>query len=828
MDFSLFLDPADIDPAAPNWILNKKFGEFSSAALPAKSPITNRYTALSLYNTTGAGAIYAAASGTLKVDYFNPYYGARSLHLGSISLFPLPQRVSVLLEVTPFKGMGSTWDPQANYLDDFYITGFRYDALDTEKLKASTLPSLRESTFPRIGTDTLDNDTLFRMFLQGYVNVNVEAGDLLSEGSASGSTYFIDFSVLTNEGPIDPSYFYSEVREKVTQGTDAVDDFLHESVAKYQGPLIDPSLTEDDVLDLSETNIFPWSSLVKARKRLGMTSDIWRAIRDNQKRLFEDQLLVKTGHYSGSGSPKYFEYDDNDRDNLFMLEAVTEFYLNFDEPWDATKSPAPIDFDEPALTGTSATVAGHRLTFSSPISVSKLRRNHHWIYLKQDSARPSKLYRIIFIDSSGTYVRLDAEPVLDAATTEWEIEVRIKVDFLPQEGFVATGVSGGGAGSGSAVVSLDSGANLRQLKAGFDVIKFYSADTSLRASQTYLITDFDDDTKEVTIEGDLDFSGTSAWKIISVPEMVLIDPFGPRFRGAGGTSSSPSQLDVPDPPDYLLESVNDNFDRVYIREDTSSRKTFQVTSVTDPTNILNLDGSVALGSTPTDWELPAGVGGRLNNAKSVRVNANQYDNYEGMLFVVHEGSVRGSFPWSSYTSRSNGPDDESNSSSKGNRRYDLISYRSGSYYINYTFAVVDAFALGLYDGTVEALRYFETPPVSVDTKEGPGGYGWGTYGKAGIRLHTGHADDGDRSSGSDGCMVSYQYASLRKLMLDRYQYVYRLLHDGAEDPAMDLLYNAEHEKAVKARKGNKVTSAQWNDKMRSFLYLIRPDEQPHT
>ena len=40
----MFLDPADIDPASPNWIVNKKFGDFHSASSPATPPSTNRYT----------------------------------------------------------------------------------------------------------------------------------------------------------------------------------------------------------------------------------------------------------------------------------------------------------------------------------------------------------------------------------------------------------------------------------------------------------------------------------------------------------------------------------------------------------------------------------------------------------------------------------------------------------------------------------------------------------------------------------------------------------------------------------------------------------------
>ena len=142
--------------------------------------------------------------------------------------------------------------------------------------------------------------------------------------------------------------------------------------------------------------------------------------------------------------------------------------------------------------------------------------------------------------------------------------------------------------------------------------------------------------------------------------------------------------------------------------------------------------------------------------------------------------------------------------------------------------MIDPFAIGVYDGTVEALRYFETPPVSQDTNDGPGGYGWGTYGKTGIRLHHGHADDGDNSSGSAGCMVSFTYYSLRDLMLDKYQETYRLINGGVNDPNLQPLDNLNHDAAMAAKDANTITSAAWDTKLRSFLYPIRPDEQPHT
>lgn len=826
MEYSLFLDPADIDPAGPNWNLNKNFGDFASGSMPAASPITNRYTSLSLYSLAPTDNLLAAASGTLRVDYFNDYHGKDPLEVGDIELFGVPDRTSVILEVNPLKGMGSTWDATANYVEEYRILGFRYEEIDTASLRENVMELLRTSVFPAEGLASLDDDEIFLMFLQGFLSVDIGMGEPIATGGFYGSNYHVDFSVLTDKGPISPSYFYDEVKDDVTQGASEVANLL--AIAPEAWPLIDPSLSVEDVVTASETNIFPWSSLSKAKSDLSIPYEDWVMIRDNQKQLFEEQLLVKTGHYSGGGSPKYFEYDDNDRQNLFMLEAVTEFYLNFDEPWDVTKSPAPIDWSEDKLSGMSASMTGHRLIFDSPIDVSKLRANHHWIYLQRDSVRPNKMYRMVVIDGAGGYVDLDGEPVLDApyANTEWEIDVRIKVNFLDQEGYTAVGVSGGGAGSGSAVVSLDSGTNLREVTVGHDVIYFEGADPALRASKTYLITDVDDATKEVTIEGDLYFASFTSWRIISVPKLILIDPFGSRFKGEGATSSAATELDLPDPPGLSLVSVNDDFDRVYIDEDTSDRKTLQVSSVDDATNVLSLAGVVTLGATPSDWGIPAGIGGRLNNVVSIRVNATNYDNYDGMMFAVHKGEIVGSWPWTSYTSRSHiGTDLDS--SSKGNRRYHLYSNfatGNGAAYRNYALAVVDKFAS--YDGTVEAYRYFESPPVSKDTDNGPGGYGWGTDGKTGIRLHHGNSSSRSTTTGSAGCMVSSRYYSLRDLMLDKYQEAYTLL-TGAPNAALTPLNDLNHAQGSAAHGAGAPNAAAWNNTLHSTLFLIHPDEQPH-
>lgn len=769
--------------------------------------------------------IRAAATGTLKVDFVNPYGDSDPISPTDVGDIEIPERLGLVLTIDPFEGMGGSMTPDFNKVGNFLVTGFRYEQLDANSLQYYLVDNLRTSVFPNNSLESLTDDEVFKLFVMGYLSVKVTVGDVIASAGEYDSYYYVDFSVHTDQGPIHPSYLYDEVRSNVIDGTSAVDDLL--STAENTWPLTDPSATVGDILLATASDIYPWSALEQAKSDIGIDHADWMSVKDNQKQLFEAQLKERTGH--GSGGSEYFHYDDNDRKNLFLLEAVTEYFLNFDEPWDAALSPSPVPWGQSPQSGSGATLSGATLTFASAISVSYLREMHHWIYIAADETRPGKMYRIMSVDPSGASVTLDSEPSLagGGSTTDWHIDVRIKVNFFDPEGSSASVVSASGTLSYESVVQLDPGTDFSEVKAGFSTIYLEDADLSYHKTKTFLISDFDPELEQVTVEVYLSFSGSSDWRITNPPKLVIIDPLGPRVSGSGATLTSAPDVDLPDNPPFDMATVNTEFDHIYLEEDGSNRKTFRIKTKTDPTNVMAVDGTPAFASSPSNWSIPAGIGGSQNNVKSILTPSGAYDNYDGMLFLVHDNAVQATFPWSSYSSRKYiGQDIET--SVKGNRRYDLISFTSSNEKLHYCFKVEDPFSG--YDGVLEALKYYDTPPVPWDTTGGP----TNGNGKTQIRIHWGYSTNKNQNNGSAGCLVSYGFLQLRNMMVDIHNASYQARDTGGATTDPDLtrltgVTQAQNDDAHRDyRNWNGWDKITWQDKLQSRLYLIRPDELPHT
>lgn len=820
MDYALFVDSGDIAVSAPKWSLLRNFGEPHPDPLPVAMPRYNRHSSVMLYSSTGPLEIRAVAGGNLKVDFLHPYGGGEGFNPDHITVENIPERISLILKIHPFKGMGASLDVSTNKVAGYQVIGYRYEEVDTASLQVYLLDKLRESAFPKQSLEKYPDEDLFKMFIAGELEAKVEAGEAFGKSGEFDSNYFIDFSVHTDQGPIHPSFFYEEVRDKVTDGTAYVDDLL--AIAPNNWPLVSATATVGDAIAASSTKIYPWSVWLQAKSDIGIDFADWYTIKENQKQLFEAQLKERTGQ--SSGGAEYFQFDDNDRMNLFMLEAVTEYFLNYDEPWDSTLSPKPIPWSEPDLTGTGATIAGAAVMFSSPISISYLRKMHHWIYIAEDEARPSKMYRIMGIDPSGTFVLIDYPPSLagGGSTSDWKIDVRFKVNWLDPEGTAAS-VAPATAPAGKTVIQLDGETDFSEVKANYDIITIEEADESTHGTKSFLITAYDPESNQVTVDKVLTFSGSSDWRITTSPKFVIVDPLGPRLSGSGAVPG-PSQVDLPDNPPMNLEHVSPEFDHIYLEEETSPRKTFRIYSRIEPSNVTYLNGTPSLAASSSAWGIPAGIGGSQNNVKSIYVAPGNYDNYDGMLFLVHNNEIKATFPWSSYSSRKYIGVEEG-SSIKGNRRYDVRSYVSGKEKLHYCFKVEDPFSD--YDGVLEAPKYFQSPPVPMDTTNGP----TGNEGKTEIRIHWGYKDNSTNCNGSAGCLVSPTFLVMRNLLLDIHNAGYQKRTGKKTDPEVTLLTNV-----TQARNDEiyawwnprlDLDGVTWEDKLWSRLYLIRPDELPH-
>jgi hypothetical protein len=322
--------------------------------------------------------------------------------------------------------------------------------------------------------------------------------------------------------------------------------------------------------------------------------------------------------------------------------------------------------------------------------------------------------------------------------------------------------------------------------------------------------------------------------LLSGWHLVLVDSFGGRLNGAAATAvGDVVTLDgLPNP-----SKVNPNFDTIYLPNDTArASKTYRITAVNDVQRTVTLDGRPSLTGGSSRWHVPAGVSGQL---PPLAYNlgpggALGFDHFDGAMFIVKDGVVHLRFRWNSYTSR-NYPhprDVQYLSSMRGNKRYDFSSFRSPrkGAFRNYNFKVKDAGAA--YDGVREARFYFSTP-VTPDVA--PAGADPNGGGKTQIRIHHTVTNAAGGGCSSAGCIVSGDFYAFRDAMIDLYQTDFAAAHGGRRDAAMDRLRGADHAQSQTIWRrtqgedhsaGPTVTAAEWDDRMRGTLWLVRPDERP--
>jgi hypothetical protein len=455
--------------------------------------------------------------------------------------------------------------------------------------------------------------------------------------------------------------------------------------------------------------------------------------------------------------------------------------------------------------------------------------------------------------------------------------------------------------------------------AGYPQLKSFLYDTLLldeddkkrRPSQLYRITAVDNGRAEKTVTLDptdlppkLD-GKKSRWTINQRPIIVVIDPLGARQNDHGqptvwqgktakvlGTDAKNAQWTVLDLEDLSqtqsLARVNLRFDTIYLADDDVNAhrpaRTYRIMALgPQPQNFpgpptsaeharrISVEGVPVLPATGSRWHLPAGLSGAMPNLAydlgtpvpggapnpAQRV-ARGFDHYDAVLFIVHGGQIRGSFRWSSFTSRDHGTWSggswwESLSSIRGNARYYFSSYRSGGDFKNYTLAVIDAnpppygldpkppHAITGHAGrdTVQQARfYFGTPNLPNPNDDILQDH-IRMDAKGEIRLHRGSINrgaptalipNGRAGTGSAGCLTSPAYVQMRTSLVRLFeteyrkfygqvdQQVHKLIQHGATNQGSQDLYNGIV--------GNGLAQGDWDDKLVGILWLIRPDEPP--
>jgi hypothetical protein len=643
---------------------------------------------------------------------------------------------------------------------------------------------------------------------------------------------------MNDDGPVDPSHACDWMRDHVLDGIPAVDAFLLFSPRRW--PVIDPS--GPDPTEATETNLFSMAVLEQLRKDLDLTRDEYRIVGDAQKALHRERLLVRVGSPPAGSTAPPFEFDSDDWRNLFQLEAVAEFYANFrppvvagdyvdhnGDPWagDAVPSEpgAPdavdrtADFLDPE--GDDATVVGTTVRFvgSEPLPYTRTGLNRDTIVLENDAVRPTKTYSIQSLTSGqnpdGTQwegVTLYAAPT--PGTTSWRINQRpIIVVIDPFGAREQKGVTLSGSGA----------------------VQINPADPTI-----------------IRLDGN--------------PDLTKVN----RKRTDGPTNAYPN-ANPPKDPSYQAGA----FDTIYFASDAAptlggrpARK-YRIKSVDLNNHTVEVEGGVPQFTNGVSaWHIPAGVSGQnvplyydlgphavtLANDAAPRDDTRGTDHYDGAAFVVFNGRIRHMTRISTYTSRLYPAGHGYLSSTRGNGRYYVRSIRGDSKFKNYCFTVED-FSFGARPARGERSRenypaigvrfaryYFgQTMGPAADDSVPPPAPGQHTNptdpgtGKTGVLIHAGSTGPWS-NSGSAGCFVSPIINTLRKAIVDiaaddfvastpgaaRPRYAQKL-SDATQGASQTLWVNTNNAALPPA---DKLTAAEWDDRIFYTLWLIRPDERP--
>jgi hypothetical protein len=750
-------------------------------------------------DTTGDGTFLAAGAGKLSVlapgsSWVDAREPVSVLEPGE----PLPDAIDLFLHLSPVVSADALFRLRAQPINN--IAGFVYRNVETASLSVTLTTQLRFALFP---TSSGVTDTkVAELLIAARVGVPVSAGDKIGKaftvGAPAGSRR-LGFGVITDCGPLDPSFTYDWMRDFVSDGQPAVDQFL--AFAPKNWPIIDPDLSQTEAIDKTAADLYAFIVLNElANRSPPLTPAQWREVGNNQKALWHKRLLRRAGHALATDTDPPFEFNDIDYRNLFQLEAVVEFFANYPSPW--RTGDVPRTRVASTLTGMAATVAGNVVTLDGAPDLSGITLTRDEIRLA--GAGPPSVFQIAAVGAST--VTVIGEPQLNSGASAWEIRILtpdyIDVDFLAPSGDAAT-VSG-------QVVTLDGISDLKRVKPNKDTLWL----SGVPGQRTYRITAVDTVARTVTVAPAPVLIGTdSHWRINLRPILVLIDAFGARVKGKNASVQTPgveAVLLLADATPAALQKVNAHFDTVYLPADnTGATRAYRILAKDFAGRTITVEGTPVFPDGKSDWYIQSGISGELPGAEGTLGpgGARGYDHYDGTLFVINGGQVINRFRWSSFTSRAAHTTVNQESSIRGNMLYRYSSLRaSGNDWINYAFWVRNA------EGAADpqpAAFFFRNPPTANTKTEN--------------MIHNGSADSSS-GTGSGGCLVSPSFYQLREVLIDFDRDEHARLRE-APDAGVEALCGMGRTKSENLYNS---TSAQpqWDGKLTGALWLIRPDERP--
>ena len=721
--------------------------------------------------TNGNGELFAAATGKLSI-YPPEGYWPEPLEKISVAApgDPLPASVKLYLHMTPFRALNSLFRTRAAEVvpgisSDFTglrIEGFRYIGVETGSLEGALADALDVAIFPGGGFTRAE---VVQKLVTGELSVPITAGHALGRASSHGAPAGfrqVGFNFLSHYGAVDPSHMYDWMRDFVDDSQSDLDDFL--ALVPKTWPILNVS-NVNLALDYTKNALYPMVILQEVRGRLNFTAAQWREVGDNQKNLWRARLLKRAGHAPVGSPHPPFEFNGADLRNIFQLEALVEFYINFNDPWHSTppsveganvpRSPfladgvtsnpnyLNIDFLTAPPAGVSASVvvgSFQSISLDGTDDLAHIQPNFDTVFLTSDTARPTRLYKILAVDAANRALTLDGFPNLTGGFSQWMINGR---------------------------------------------------------PHLVLVDSF----------GTRDFTDNAGVRH--------------NLRGSNAKASAVSVLTLDGPPN--LRKVNPFFDMIYLSSDTArNSRTYRIVAVDNANHRVILDANPTLDGGTSAWHIPAGVSGELPAAVYTLGpgGANGFDHYDGLLFLVEGGEIRSTFRWSSYSSRDNVG--ENLSSIRGNQRYRFASRRAATNnFINYAFHITNWTPPA---EPVEARFYFPmqlTAQADANGKtaimihDGSSTQPAGGTGSAGCIVNPSIYTLRDQLIDIYQIEYSNHYGN-RDPEVDKAR--------GRDRRRSQLLWT--NTRRGVGRRADRLTGGDWDDKILGTFWIIRPDEKP--
>lgn len=582
---------------------------------------------------------------------------------------------------------------------------------------------------------------------------------------------------MAEAGPHDPGFFYGAVQDSLPAADAPLAASLRNGPLPVRWPLIPAGAATNTI---GANRILPYTALLQARNDRDLTYEQWRAIGDRQKALYLAQLLTRRRpDLAQAGGPR-FVFNMRDSCNIFQLEAVTEFFMNYPDPWKAGAEPVlpgAADYRTVNLLapyGAAAQVNGVAVTLDGVQDFSRIVAGRDVIVLDADTARPHRQYRILAADRATAMVTVDAPPAA-AAAGPWRISPRPALVLVDPLGARVRGATASPSAATTVTLTEVTAAqrkSLQQINPNFDTIALGDATAGTRCD--FLIT-------KVTLPKAGD------------PQLTLdADPALPAGGSRWAIPAGVGGLQGPvTPPKKETVGGWDHYDgMMFAVMGGKIAGAFPWTSYTSRKGVGRRDGRAARPSPPP--QSSSIRGNRLYHVHSF-LSSKEFINVAFMVTdepSMHFGrvtakGVEAERPVASRTfaevdidlSKTLATDKDKgkgqyvffSSGSEHVRKIPIVgvSHAKGRIYVGNAnrSAVPDPPApawLFLYNGVHEGAYYFANP-ITADTA--PPDQIPGAKGKALIRLHKGLTNS---STGSEGCQVSPEFCGLRGLLVDHH------------------------------------------------------------